>query len=124
MIVLFITTTTPANGPTPAVDNRPAETPTARTQAQESLFPLGRIVTTPGAKEILDLYPGLAATLLNRHITGDWGEVCEADAMENDLSVEHGFRVFSVYRSPAGDKLWLITEADRSATTFLLPSEY
>lgn len=118
MIVLFIPslhlTSAPANGHAPAVDNRP----------QESLFALGRIVTTPGAKEILDLYPGLAATLLNRHKTGDWGEVCEADAYENDMSVEHGFRIFSAYRSPAGDRLWLITEADRSATTFLLPSEY
>jgi hypothetical protein len=139
MILLFITTKSPSvnsHTPTPStgplrqaqdaastssggasghgVDNRP----------EVSLFALGRITTTPGAKEILALYPGLAEALLNRHKIGDWGEVSEADAYENDMSVEHGFRILSAYRSPAGDRLWLITEADRSATTFLLPSEY
>ena len=61
---------------------------------------------------------------INRHVTGDWGDVCDEDAMENDLSAENGFRIFSVYCLEDGTKIWVITEADRSTTTILLPSEY
>ncbi len=90
------------------------------------LFPLGRLVATPGALVLLrrssageDLLP----TLLERHQSGDWGEVPAEDARENEFSVRHGFRVLSSYRV-AGERLWVITEGDRSATTLLLPSEY
>ncbi len=88
------------------------------------LFPLGRLVATPGALDLLrsageDLLPAL----LERHQSGDWGEVPEEDARENEVSVRHGFRVLSSYRV-AGERLWIITERDRSATTLLLPSEY
>jgi hypothetical protein len=90
------------------------------------LFPLGRLVATPGALALLrrsaageDLLP----TLLERHRSGDWGEVPVEDARENELSVRHGFRIISSYRL-AGERLWIITERDRSATTLLLPSEY
>ena len=88
------------------------------------LFPLGRLVATPGAIELIrsageDLLP----TLLERHQSGDWGEVSSEDARENEFSVRHGFRVVSSYQV-AGERLWIITEADRSTTTLLLPSEY
>jgi hypothetical protein len=62
--------------------------------------------------------------ILARHSRGDWGECCSEDASENDFSVKAGFRIFSVYRTRNGEKLWVITEADRSVTTLLLPSEY
>ena len=89
-----------------------------------ALFPLGRLVATPGAIELIrsageDLLP----TLLERHQSGDWGDVPEEDARENEFSVRHGFRVLSSYRV-AGERLWVMTEADRSVTTLLLPSEY
>ncbi len=62
---------------------------------------------------------------LRRHVSGDWGDLCGADRRENDLSVKEGFRILSAYRLPrTGVKLWIITEADRSVTTFLLPEEY
>ena len=88
------------------------------------LFPLGRLVATPGAIDLIrsageDLLP----TLLKRHQSGDWGDVLEEDARENEVSVRHGFRIVSSYRV-AGEKLWVIAESDRSATTLLLPSEY
>ena len=88
------------------------------------LFPQGRLVATPGALALIrrageDLLPAL----LERHRRGDWGCVPAGDARENEFSVRHGFRVLSSYRV-AGERLWVITEADRSATTLLLPSEY
>jgi len=89
-----------------------------------ALFPLGRIVATPGAIGLIrsageDLLP----TLLERHRTGDWGDVPEEDARENEFSVKYGYRIVSSYRV-AEERLWVITESDRSATTLLLPSEY
>jgi len=61
--------------------------------------------------------------LLVRHGSGDWGIVSKADAKENDLSVEQGYRILSAYM--VNDrKIWVITEADRSSTTFLFPEEY
>lgn len=64
------------------------------------------------------------STLLGRHVTGDWGDVCDEDAAENEFSVVKGFRIFSVYKIAEGVTIWVITERDRSATTLLLPSEY
>jgi hypothetical protein len=61
--------------------------------------------------------------LLEPRRSGDWGEVPEEDARENEFSVKHGFRVLSSYRV-AGERLWVITKADRSATTLLLPNDY
>jgi hypothetical protein len=54
----------------------------------------------------------------------EWGEVPEEDKQENEFSVQHGFRLMSAYTTSAGKKIWIITEADRSATTILLPREY
>jgi len=89
-----------------------------------ALFPLGRLVATHGALVLIrsageDLLP----MLLERHQLGDWGDVLPEDARENEFSVRHGFRIVSSYRV-AGERLWVITERDRSATTLLLPSEY
>jgi hypothetical protein len=59
-----------------------------------------------------------------RHLAGDWGELDEHDIRENEFSLEHGLRLLSAYRLSNGTKIWIITEADRSVTTFLLPEEY
>jgi len=88
------------------------------------LFLLGRVVATPGALEALAEAGIDPATLLDRHGVGDWGELCEEDRQENEFSLNRGFRLLSSYPLPDGQKLWIITEADRSATTLLLPSEY
>ena len=93
-----------------------------RTQA---LFALGRIVSTPGAIDALARANQQPHDFLNRHVTGDWGsELPEEDKAENEYSLQHGFRILSSYKTAAGEKLWVITEADRSVTTLLLPEEY
>jgi hypothetical protein len=61
---------------------------------------------------------------LARHAIGDWGELEPSDVAENEYNVAHGFRLLSCYQLNAGERLWIITEADRSATTLLLPEEY
>ena len=86
-------------------------------------FPLGRVVATPGALELLSSAGMTPDPLLIRHVNGDWGDVPPEDAKENDLSLQEGFRILSSY-PVAGERLWIITEADRSSTTLLLPSEY
>jgi hypothetical protein len=91
---------------------------------KKPLLKLGRIVGTPTALEEMAKANTNGMTLLLRHVTGDWGEVCEEDARENELSVREGFRILSAYTLSTGVKIWIITEANRSATTFLLPSEY
>jgi len=88
-----------------------------------ALFALGQTVATPAALAVLTNNTLSPAVLLDRHISGDWGDVDEHDKAVNDASVEGG-RILSVYRVPSGDTLWCITEWDRSATTLLLPSEY
>ena len=59
-----------------------------------------------------------------RHILGEWGDLDAEDKAENELSVREGFRILSSYTLPDGSRVWVITEADRSATTLLLPEEY
>ena len=89
------------------------------------LFDLGRTVATPGALTLLTEYGTDPAELLERHRIGDWGEVPSEDARENERSLKYGWRVFSSYPvGEHGEKIWIITEADRSATTILLPEEY
>ena len=85
-------------------------------------FPLGRTVITPSAQEALD--PNDVGTALRRHAGGDWGEVCTEDKTENELSLQEGFRILSAYSDRNGTKFWIITEADRSVTTILLPEDY
>jgi hypothetical protein len=88
------------------------------------MFSLGRIVATPGGLRTLERANQSAALFLTRHAAGDWGELDPEDIRENEYSVAHGFRLLSTYTTAIGDKLWIITEADRSATTLLLPDEY
>jgi hypothetical protein len=87
-------------------------------------FPAGQIVATPGALAALEEAGEVPGIFLRRHLTADWGEVDEHDRRENELSVVQGFRLLSAYTLSNGTKLWIITEADRSATALLLPSEY
>ena len=85
-------------------------------------FRLGRIVSTPNALSQLtheDILMGI-----RRHQSGDWGDVNTDDKAANDRALAEQTRIFSVYRSALGVKFWLITEADRSATTVLMPEDY
>ncbi|MCA9178406.1 MAG: hypothetical protein KDB14_28290 [Planctomycetales bacterium] len=83
---------------------------------------MGQTVATPGALELLPQDELLGA--LRRHSQGDWGDVDEHDRQANEEALAEGLRLFSVYHTASGDKFWVITEADRSATTVLLPEEY
>ena len=87
----------------------------------EPRFPLGRTVATPGAIALgIDL-----ASYMHRHHCGDWGdELCAEDKQANEDALVHGSRLLSCYRTPAGDRLYIITEWDRSVTTVMLPEEY
>src|SRR5947208_14362910 len=87
-------------------------------------FPLGRLLGTPVTLEALNKANQQPFEFLARHARGDWGDLDTHDTEENQFSLDHGFRLLSSYTTGAGDKLWIITEADRSATTLLLPEEY
>ena len=85
-------------------------------------FPLGELYSTPAALAALtqeDIARGLA-----RHLSGDWGDLSADDIEENELSLREGFRLLSAYQGAKGTKFWIITEADRSVTTVLLPADY
>jgi hypothetical protein len=87
-------------------------------------FSPGQLLITPGAKQAIEASGDSILLLLARHLSGDWGDVNKADAVENELSLIRGFRILSAYTLKSGERVWVITEADRSSTTFLLPSEY
>ena len=87
-------------------------------------FPLGFLTATPGALAALAPHPGELARIVTRHSQCDWGDLCPEDADSNNDALVHGERVLSVYETPAGEKVWVISEADRSCTTVLLPSDY
>jgi hypothetical protein len=90
----------------------------------EPRFDLGRIVATPGCLQALEEAGVSPVEYLCRHHRGDWGNLDDEDKAENELSANRGFRILSAYTLPTGEKIWIITEADRSATTLLLPEEY
>jgi len=92
--------------------------------SKQPAFELGQIVATPGALAALKKAGQQPSEFLTRHINRDWGDLDEEDRKENEYGLEHGFRLLSAYKTNAGDRLWIITEADRSVTTFLLPEEY
>ena len=86
-------------------------------------LPLGKVVATPGAINLLSEAGEDAFCYLARHATGDWGELCSFDRRQNEIALRTGERVLSSY--PVGEgRVWVITEADRSITTILLPEEY
>jgi len=87
-------------------------------------FPLGQVVSTPGALEAMANAGQEGSQLLGRHRSGDWGDVCDSDKQANDRALEAGARILSAYTLTTGTKLWIITEADRSSTCILLPDEY
>ena len=87
-----------------------------------ALFRLGRIVATPNALQRLDSADILSA--IQRHQAGDWGDVDEHDSNANTRALADGGRLFSVYHSKQEVRFWIITEADRSVTTVLLPQDY
>ena len=94
-------------------------------QTSVTRFALGQTFITPGAEEALQIAGQTAIEFLRRHMSCDWGsELSDEDVKENEVSLKEGFRLLSAYRTGKGQKLWIITEADRSATTVLLPSEY
>jgi len=85
-------------------------------------FPLGDLHMTPGARDAIP--PNEMLHALRRHANGDWGDLDAEDRQANDLSVRDGSRLLSAYHAKDGTKFWIITEADRSLTTVLLPEEY
>ena len=106
------------------------------------LFELGRVVATPGAIELMALTETSPLVLISMHVAGDWGECHPDDVQVNNDALRDGLRVMSVHRLPLAekpkpaegasaplvdtedDRVWVITEADRSVTTILLPEEY
>ena len=87
-------------------------------------FSLGRLVATPGALRALEEAGQTPAFFLAKHMSGDWGDVDDEDKLANDEALVHGDRLLSAYRTLLGVKIWIITEADRSSTCTLLPSDY
>jgi hypothetical protein len=87
-------------------------------------FPLGQIVATPGALEALARSGQSPTDFLDRHVAGDWGEVDEHDRQANEDALVDGDRLLSAYQTCLDDRLWVITEWDRSVTTLLLPEDY
>ena len=85
---------------------------------------LGQIVSTPGALAAFEESGEQPGKFLRRHACGDWGDLSEEDRKENEFSLVNGFRLLSSYTLSSGTRIWVITEADRSSTTLLLPEEY
>ena len=95
-----------------------------QTTPRPTLFPMGQLVATPGALKDLEQHGITPLRLLARHTIGDWGDIGPDDAKANADALRFGARILSSYRLTEGVRIWVITEADRSATTLLLPSEY
>lgn len=87
-------------------------------------FPLGQMVATPGAMNALQEAGHIPPEFLLRHHHGDWGVLDNQDKHENEQSLIHGWRLLSAYDTRLSERLWIITEADRSSTTLLLPEDY
>jgi hypothetical protein len=102
------------------------QTNSTSTDRQPSVtrFALGQTYVTPGAEEALMIAGQTAIEFLRRHISLEAEELSDDDVPENELSLREGFRVLSAFRTVRGQRLWIITEADRSSTTILTPDEY
>ncbi len=87
-------------------------------------FAPGRTLATPGALAAMEEAGTNPSSLILRHLSGDWGDLSPEDKEENELSLREGFRILSAYTLPTGQKIWLISEADRSVTTFIRPVDY
>jgi hypothetical protein len=93
-------------------------------ESPQPKFELGQLVGTPGALEAVQRNGPEPFDFLLRHVTADWGDLEDEDKEENDFSVEKELRILSAYNLNDGTRVWIITEADRSTTTVLLPEEY
>ena len=93
-----------------------------KTASKAIRVPLGQTLATPGVLRATTQTERNVA--FGRHSRGDWGDVVGEDWQANDRALQIGGRLLSVYHTLSGTKFWIITEADRSATTVLLPSEY
>lgn len=87
-------------------------------------FPLGQLLSTPGALKLMQDNDVDPMTLLQRHVRGDWGMICAEDSQANEEALICGARLLSSYLLPGAGVIWIITEADRSVTTCLRPDEY
>ena len=90
------------------------------------MFELGKLTATCGVSNAMEKDERFSYDVVDairRFITGDWGDVSKEDAAENAFALENGLRIIGAYPTVRG-KIWIITEADRSATTVLFPSEY
>ncbi len=96
----------------------------AGTTAGAARFSLGRLFLTPGAIEALEESSQSPQDFISRHSRLEQGELCDEDHRENLFSADKALRIFSAFKTVRGEKLWVITEADRSVTTILLPEEY
>ena len=90
----------------------------------EQLFALGQMVATPDALEALEKAKQTPLDFIKRHAAGDFGDCCPNDSQANEDAISNDERVFSVYHTKLGEKLYVITEADRSSTCVLLPENY
>lgn len=106
----------------PPLKPQPSASPFTATT--DLLFHPGQVVTTPGALATMHQHLCSPLDLLQRHLRGDWGDVPADDAALNVEALRYGNRLLSSYRITQAVTIWLITEADRSYTTFLLPAEY
>lgn len=88
------------------------------------LFDPGQVVATPEAIVAIEFAHASAIELLRRHLIGDWTEMEEDDRKANEAALQDGSRIFSAYTLADGTRIWVITEADRSSTCILLPSDY
>lgn len=100
--------------------------PTTSNQLPGPLFSPGRVVTTRSVHQLVEGGLLNPTPYLKRHLAGDWGELSDDDKQANQQALKYGDRLFSGYDICTGDetRLWIITEADRSATTMLLPDDY
>lgn len=107
--------------------SKPQATAPIANQAPQSapLFPMGKIVATPAVADHFAIHGISPLEYLSRHVRGDWGDVPPQDAAANQASIERGTRILSSYKVTSSETtVWVITEADRSSTTLLFPSEY
>lgn len=100
---------------------------TARRARSNVLFSVGQVVATPRSLALMEHWGILSFDLLRLHVSGNWGQISKDDAVANQWAVANGSRILSSYELNRGDRatrVWVITEADRSSTCFLLPEEY
>ncbi len=113
----------PINEPVNGLQQEPQEAGFDVLLIPQGRFAMGQLVATPGALQALEAAQTSPAELIGRHLSGDWGTVDKDDWRANDRALREGTRLLSAYALPAtGEKVWVITEWDRSATTILLPS--